>query len=65
MREDWRVLLDVARQLKRPLAWNNVQEIFSGLTEAVEVFSGLNHDEIGSGGISLEIPKSMTGADVP
>ena len=65
VQEDWRVLLDVARQLKRPLAWNNVQEIFSGLTEAVEVFSGLNHDEIGSGGISLEMPKSMTGADVP
>ena len=65
VREDWRVLLDIARQLKQPLAWNNVQEIFFGLTESVEVFSGLNHDEIGSKGISLEVPTSMTGADVP
>lgn len=65
VREDWRVLLDIARQLKQPLAWNNVQEIFFGLTESVEVFSGLNHNEIGSKGISLEVPTSMTGADVP
>ena len=65
VREDWRVLLDIARQLKQPLAWNNVREIFLGLTESVEVFSGLNHDEIGSEGISLDVPTSMTGADVP
>jgi len=54
-REDWRILLEIARQLHRPLAWRNPQEIFLGLASALAPFEGLSYEKIGSQGASLTI----------
>ena len=52
-REDWRLLLEIARHLNHPLAWNNPQEIFLGLTQAETPFAGLSYKAIGSQGAAL------------
>jgi NADH-quinone oxidoreductase subunit G len=52
-REDWRVLLELARHLNYPLAWQHPQDIFRGLAEAVAPFAGLSYDAIGSQGAPL------------
>ena len=57
-REDWRVLLEIARELDRPLAWRNPQEIFVGLAKAVAPFSGLSYETIGSQGTALDLSDS-------
>ncbi|MGH9462230.1 MAG: molybdopterin-dependent oxidoreductase [Vicinamibacteria bacterium] len=49
-REDWRVLLDVARRLDYELPWRNPREIFLGLAGPVKAFSGLSYETIGSQG---------------
>jgi NADH-quinone oxidoreductase subunit G len=58
-REDWRLLLEVARQLDHPLPWRNPAEIFLGLAQAVDHFSGLSYDKIGSQGAPLVLPASI------
>ena len=40
-REDWKVLLDIARRLDHQLAWRNPQEIFAAMATAVAPFEGL------------------------
>jgi predicted molibdopterin-dependent oxidoreductase YjgC len=57
-REDWRLLLDISRQLDRPLPWRNPQEIFQGLAQAVPYFGGLSYEKIGSQGTLLPLPAS-------
>jgi len=52
-REDWRLLLDIARQLDQPLPWSHPREIFLGLAQAVPEFGGLNYETIGSQGAWL------------
>jgi NADH-quinone oxidoreductase subunit G len=52
-REDWRMLLEIARLLHRPLSWNNPREIFAGLAEAEAPFAGLSYEKIGSQGVRL------------
>jgi NADH-quinone oxidoreductase subunit G len=52
-REDWSILLDIARQLNHPLAWHNPQEIFLGLAGAMAPFAGLSYEKIGSQGAPL------------
>jgi predicted molibdopterin-dependent oxidoreductase YjgC len=49
-REDWKILLDIARQLNRPLACRNPKEIFLDLAKALSPFAGLSYEKIGSQG---------------
>jgi NADH-quinone oxidoreductase subunit G len=51
-REDWRILLDLAGKLGRPIAWRSPEQIFDGLAQAVEAFEGLSYETIGGQGIS-------------
>jgi NADH-quinone oxidoreductase subunit G len=56
-REDWNVLLDVARELNHPLplAWRNPKEIFLGLARTVAPFEGLTYEKIGPQGAQLTL----------
>jgi NADH-quinone oxidoreductase subunit G len=54
-REDWALLLDIARRLDRPLAWHNPQEIFLAMAKTVAAFEGLTYKDIGSQGVSLTV----------
>jgi NADH-quinone oxidoreductase subunit G len=56
-REDWSVLLELARQLNHPLAWQNPQEIFQGLTDVLPAFTGLSYEKIGSLGAGMSLTK--------
>jgi NADH-quinone oxidoreductase subunit G len=60
-REDWSILLEIARQLNHPLAWHNPQEIFLGLAKALAPFAGLSYEQIGSQGARLALPMSVAG----
>jgi NADH-quinone oxidoreductase subunit G len=64
-REDWRLLLDVARQLGHSHSWRNPEEIFRGLADAVPQFVGLSYETIGSQGVSLAAPASAIGPVSP
>ena len=57
-REDWSVLLEIAKRLTHPLAWRNPQEIFLGLAMALAPFAGLSYETIGSQGVQLDLPAS-------
>ena len=52
-REDWSILLEIARQLGLPLAWRNPQEIFLAIAEAVPSFAGLSYEKIGLQGAAV------------
>jgi NADH-quinone oxidoreductase subunit G len=47
-REGWRVLLELAAQLNQPLAWQNPQQIFQGMTDVLPAFAGLSYEKVGS-----------------
>jgi NADH-quinone oxidoreductase subunit G len=65
-REDWSLLLELARQLNHPLVWRKPQEIFQGLAEAFAPFAGLSYETIGSQGAQLALPASArASADSP
>jgi NADH-quinone oxidoreductase subunit G len=64
-REDWSLLLDVARQLGRPFAWHNPEGIFRGLADAVPPFAGLSYEKIGSQGAWLAAPSAAIGSVSP
>jgi predicted molibdopterin-dependent oxidoreductase YjgC len=53
VREDWRVLLEMARRLDQPLTWRSPQEIFAALSMTVPRFAGLTYKDIGSQGVDL------------
>src|SRR5882762_852004 len=57
-REDWSILLELARQLNHPLPWRNPQEIFQGLADVVPPFAALTYEKIGSLGAALALPDS-------
>jgi NADH-quinone oxidoreductase subunit G len=57
-REDWNILLDLARQLGHPLAWHHPNEIFLGMAQALAPFAGLSYDAIGFEGAPLALPAS-------
>jgi NADH-quinone oxidoreductase subunit G len=61
-REDWRVLLDLARRLDRPLAWRSPQEIFGAMSQALPPFAGLSYETIGFEGAPLALPASTLGS---
>jgi NADH-quinone oxidoreductase subunit G len=52
-REDWSVLLELSARLGSPLAWRRPEQIFRGLTEALEAFKGLSYTSIGAEGIDV------------
>lgn len=58
-REDWHLLLELAREVKHPLAWRKPEEIFVGLADAVAAFAGLSYKEIGSQGIAVVLPARL------
>ena len=60
-REDWNVLLEVARQLKYPLPWRNPQEIFLGMAKTLTPFAGVSYETIGSQGAALDPPTPAAG----
>ena len=47
-REDWHVLLELARQLNQPLAWRTLPDIFAGLAGSVGPLQGLTYAAIGA-----------------
>jgi NADH-quinone oxidoreductase subunit G len=57
-REDWRLLLEIGRQLDYSLPCRNPREIFLELAQAVEHFSGLSYEKIGPQGAPLVVPAS-------
>ncbi|MSO56766.1 MAG: 2Fe-2S iron-sulfur cluster binding domain-containing protein [Acidobacteria bacterium] len=64
-REDWTLLLEIARQLDHPLTWRNPQEIFLAMAKAVAPFAGLTYKEIGSLGAALALSKPAEGTVAP
>jgi NADH-quinone oxidoreductase subunit G len=64
-REDWSLLLEIARQLNHSLVWRNPQEIFTGLAQALPLFAGLSYEKIGSHGAALAVPKPAAGTAAP
>ena len=52
-REDWRLLLEIARKLDHQQAWRNPQEIFSAMATRVSAFEGLTYKAIGSQGAQV------------
>ena len=52
-REDWRVLLDVARRLGLPLAWRGPEEIFQAMASTLAPFARLDYGRIGTLGADL------------
>ena len=64
-REDWSVLLELARQLNHPLAWRNPREIFLGLAQALAPFAGLSYETIGSQGAPLALSEPVAGQSIP
>ena len=57
-REDWSMLLELARQLNHPLVWRKPQEIFQGLAATLAPFAGLSYETIGFQGAQLALPNS-------
>ena len=64
-REDWRILLELARRLGLPLDWREPQEIFLGLAEAEATFAGLSYEAIGDQGVEIAATQPAAGAAAP
>jgi len=60
-REEWNILLELARQLNHPLAWHNPSEIFLGMAQALTPFAGFSYETIGSQGAALALPTPAAG----
>ena len=52
-REDWAVLLDIARRLGLPVAWRTPREIFLAMAATVAAFEGLTYEAMGLQGIPI------------
>jgi NADH-quinone oxidoreductase subunit G len=64
-REDWNVLLDLARHLDHQVTWKNPQQIFLGLASTEAPFAGLSYHGIGSQGAALSLPEPAAGMAAP
>ena len=64
-REDWRILLELARKLGLWLDWRGPEEIFQGLAEALAPFEGLSYETIGAQGVALATAKPAAEAESP
>jgi NADH-quinone oxidoreductase subunit G len=54
-REDWRILLEIARHLNHPRAARNPKEIFLELAGTEAAFAGLSYETIGPQGAALDV----------
>jgi NADH-quinone oxidoreductase subunit G len=52
-REDWRLLLELARRLGQPIEWQEPANIFQALARTLATFDGLSYDTIGTMGVHL------------
>jgi NADH-quinone oxidoreductase subunit G len=52
-REDWRLLLELARNLGQPVEWRGPADIFQALAQTVLPFHGLSYDNIGTMGVQV------------
>ena len=64
-REDWRILLDLARQLGLSLDWREPRDIFERLARAHTPFSGLSYEAIGDQGVEIAPPQPAAGVAAP
>jgi len=64
-REDWSLLLEIARQLGRPLAWQGPSEVFRGMAEVLAPFAGLSYETIGFQGAPAALPEAGAGTAAP
>jgi NADH-quinone oxidoreductase subunit G len=68
-REDWRLLLELARKLERPLEENLERQgpegIFAQLAQEEAPFAGLTYAELGAGGSPVALSESTAGASAP
>jgi len=65
VREDWRILLDLAALLGQALEWRQPSEIFLGLAESVEAFAGLSYEAIGGLGAEVSTPGPASDEPTP
>src|SRR6266704_1546970 len=56
-REDWRILLDLARKLGMPFDWRSPEQIFLELAKACGTFEGLRYETIGAQGANVTAVK--------
>jgi predicted molibdopterin-dependent oxidoreductase YjgC len=64
-REDWRLLLDIARDLGHELSYRNPQETFAEMSKTVAPFAELSYKTLGSLGAALAGVRRAEGAVAP
>ncbi len=64
-REDWRILLDLAGRLGRPIDARDPRGVFQTLAGAEASFAGLNYEKIGSQGVVIAQALPTAGAVAP
>ncbi len=64
-REDWRILLELARMLGLGFEWQNPQDIFLGLADAESSFDGLSYLTVGDRGVDVAPTRAQAGAGAP
>ena len=56
-REDFRILLEIARRVNHPLTWRKPQDIFVELAKVERPFEGLSYEALGPSGAPLKRPE--------
>jgi NADH-quinone oxidoreductase subunit G len=64
-REDWRILLDLARKLGLLLDWRGPEQIFLELAKVLAPFDGLSYETIGMQGAQVATMEPGPGAATP
>jgi NADH-quinone oxidoreductase subunit G len=53
-REDWSILLELARRMDHPLPWRKPQDVFLALAAAEKPFAGLSYEAMGPSGAPVK-----------
>ncbi len=61
-KEDWSLLLELARQLDRPAPWRGPRDVFRTMAETLPPFAGLTYESIGMLGAPLAMPAGAEAA---
>ena len=64
-REDWRVLLELARLLDLELDWKGPEEVFAGLASTEAPFRGLSYETIGDQGAQVRPTEPAETVSIP
>ena len=64
-REDWRTLLDLARELGLSLNWRGPKDIFRQFAQVMAAFEGLSYETIGAQGVDVVVAEPAVGATLP